>query len=89
MDYWLHLRNSYIKKIKIFLNLLLKIKGISTYLVRSLYLAVALFGMLKCFAPHPIDFHPHLGRRMKYGKYLLHLLNIYYIPDTVIMLYIH
>ena len=52
-------------------------------------MAIVLFGILKCFAPHPIDFHPHLGRRMKYGKHLLQLLNIYYIPNTVIMLYIH
>lgn len=53
-----------------------------TYLVSSLYLAIVLFGILKCFAAHPIDFQPHLGRRMKYGKHLLYLLNIYYIPDT-------
>lgn len=47
-----------------------------------MYLAIVLFGILKCFAAHPIDFQPHLGRRMKYGKHLLYLLNIYYIPDT-------
>lgn len=62
------------QKIEILLNLLLKIKvSPFTYLVRSLYVAIALFGMLKCFAPHPIDLHLHLGRRMNYGKHLFTL----------------
>lgn len=29
-----------------------------------------------------MDLQPHLGGRMISGKHLLHLLNIFYIPDT-------